>query len=315
MMEKDRSQLVSSQMSIGYHPTSSLDEYYKKYYPKIFVDDVVAALIPYRVRSGSGFRVRIDPADRDLEYLIARGLGDPSHRLEDAVRNLFVSCASRVMIEGEAIYEIVYCSDPFDHSIVEFRLAPIHAQTLTKRRKKLIQRIPKSIARDLGVPSTIELIPDRIFAFRALSPVVGDLKGIMDSLSRFSGVFPTFVEVVDMKELGQFDSAEFDRAQLLAVAEATKAIGWNARGLFDENMLDYYRVHRDLVFQEFMVEFRAEILATLNQGLKTIGRQIGFTAMIKIEGLPTIEEVHKARVRLESGDGTFREILEPFRNR
>src|SRR5208337_4313626 len=46
-----------------------------------------------------------------------------------------------------------------------------------------------------------------------------------------------------------------------------KKIGWNVRQLFEDDMLEYYILHRRLLFEKFKIELRQSILATLNIGL------------------------------------------------
>ena len=109
-----------------------------------------------------------------------------------------------------------------------------------------------------------------------------------------------------------YDSSNQVHSQKLALAEAGKAIGWNARGLFQEDVLEFYSLKRHLLFERFKIELRNSILTTLNHGLKLAGKEMGFSAEIIIEGLPTIDHVEKAESELESGTQPFAEIYKPF---
>jgi hypothetical protein len=109
-----------------------------------------------------------------------------------------------------------------------------------------------------------------------------------------------------------YDSSQHFRSQHVAVAAATKALGWNARGLFSDDTLEYYELHRQLRFERFKIALREGILTTLNSTLQRVGRELGFSAKLHIEGLPIHSDVERADEMLASGSGTFRDVLEPF---
>ncbi len=99
---------------------------------------------------------------------------------------------------------------------------------------------------------------------------------------------------------------------MLALAEAGKLIGWNARGLCQEQTLEYYEIYRKLLFERFKIELRTSILGTLNKGLDKAGQKLGFSGQLEIEGLPTLKDIEAAQAHLAVGDQPFREIVEPF---
>ena len=109
-----------------------------------------------------------------------------------------------------------------------------------------------------------------------------------------------------------YDISEHNVWRKRAIADAGKLIGWNARGLIQEDTLEYYILHRQLLFEQFQIELRNSILATLNDGLKRAGRLVGFDAQICIKGLPTLGDVATARAELLAGSKPFKEILQPF---
>lgn len=98
----------------------------------------------------------------------------------------------------------------------------------------------------------------------------------------------------------------------LALAKATRIIGWNARQLFQNEALEYYLTHRFLSFESFKIALRDNILKTLNEGLERAGKIVGFKAHILVTGLSSRSDVEAAMGRLKAGNSTFKEILEPF---
>ncbi len=128
------------------------------------------------------------------------------------------------------------------------------------------------------------------------------------------GILPDFA-LASMRSGGRsvpFDTEAHLRTRHMALAEATSAIGWNARWSFDGDVLEYYLLDRQLTFEQFKIELRDEILATLNVGLRRIGTEMGFRAQVVLEGLPTLTDVVTARERLSSGNIAFKELTDPF---
>jgi hypothetical protein len=98
----------------------------------------------------------------------------------------------------------------------------------------------------------------------------------------------------------------------LALVEAVKPIGWNARGTFNNCVLSYYWIRMSLTFEKFKIRLREAMLATLNRSLQRIGEKVGFKAEIKMEGLPTIADVDNASDQLASGAMPFTEVMKVF---
>jgi hypothetical protein len=109
-----------------------------------------------------------------------------------------------------------------------------------------------------------------------------------------------------------FDASVHTRSHHLAVADACKNLGWNARSIDNEGMLDYYVLTRDLRFERFKAELRAYLLKTLNEGLARIGREVSFCGRLSIEGVPTLADVEVAESELAAGSKSFKKVMEPF---
>jgi hypothetical protein len=110
-----------------------------------------------------------------------------------------------------------------------------------------------------------------------------------------------------------FEAGSHIYAQKLALAAATRQIGWNARGLFSDEISEFYTLKRQLQFERFKIELRDDILATLNQGLKTSFRKLELDCEVSIKGLLTIAEVEKADAALDAGTIPFADIWNLFR--
>jgi hypothetical protein len=109
-----------------------------------------------------------------------------------------------------------------------------------------------------------------------------------------------------------YDYGIHRRSLEIALATATRDVGWTARGLFRESILSYYEVHMHLVFERFKLQLREAFLATLNEALSRIGSRLNFEGRITISGLPTTQEIDSAMIELRSGSTAFTVLMEPF---
>jgi hypothetical protein len=98
----------------------------------------------------------------------------------------------------------------------------------------------------------------------------------------------------------------------LALVEAVKPIGWNARGSYNDCVTSYYWIRLMLTFERFKIELRHTMLAKLNDALKRIGQKLGFEAQIEINGLPMRVDVTNALGKLDLGEAPFTEVMKPF---
>ncbi len=119
-------------------------------------------------------------------------------------------------------------------------------------------------------------------------------------------------ELVSEQKRTHYDVKAHIHMHNVALANSTKLFGWNARLLFQGEALEYYLIHRNLLFERFKIELRDSIVKTLNEGVKHAGSKLGFTNEIVITGLPTINDVQTAFEHLQKGDASFEEILAPF---
>jgi len=293
-------------------------DYFRQSYTHMLIEDVAASIMPIGGRSQNRpFRVLLTPADPKVEELIEGGIAhrDYNGDLAESVCDFFHECAQTIMAFGEAVYEIVYLSKPSDGTIVRFELGFIQPRTVMHRRGKLVQYVPLEAARRLNVPQYVQLLPERVLTFKPPAYVNDKLEHIMKCLSFLSThMLPDFALPAMAGEIKSipYDSSVFLRSQKLALADAGKLIGWNARGIVEGEVLEYYWLHRQLIFERFKIELRDTILRTLNEGLELAGRDVGFSGQLKFEGLPTLDDVKDAEAHLAAGDMPFKEVLKPF---
>jgi hypothetical protein len=284
----------------------------------MLIEDVSLGIMPIGGRTKrSGFKVAVTPPSKSVGELIWGALErrDHSRDFAGAVCDFFRECAQTIMIFGEATYEIVYLSEPNEKAPSGFELMIIQPRTVTRRGGQFVQYVPEGVAKQRRVPRYIPLSADRILEFGAPPFVRRKLTNIMANLGILSTLLmPEFALQLPQENTPQvpYDASMHVKAHKLAIAEASKFIGWVDRGLFEDEALEYYTLHRLLLFEMFKVEMRNGILSTLNEGLTRAGKELGFTGQLEIEGLPTLKDVEVARINLAEGKCTFKEVLEPF---
>jgi hypothetical protein len=114
------------------------------------------------------------------------------------------------------------------------------------------------------------------------------------------------------KENIPYDFKAHMRSMDLALVEAVKPVGWNARGSFNGRVTSYYWIRLMLNFEKFKIELRHSMLATLNDALKRIGQKLGFEAQIDISGTPLHVDVTDALRKLDLGEVPFTEVMKAF---
>lgn len=288
-------------------------DYYTELYPRMLIDDVNARMVPLKAGGKTDFKVLLKPQDRIIEALVTSAISrhEYSDALTYAVEDFLRSCVDSIMTYDESVFEIVYLSD--SKSVVGFELVYIHPLSVRNRQGKLLQYVPVEIARKWNVSEYVELCPDNILVFSPPKHLRGKLRQIMECLYLLSVRLPGSLLLDQMRNDAKpmpYDSTANLVSEKRALAAAGKAIGWNARDLFREDALEYYLIHRRLLFERFAIEIRESIMTTLNEGLSRAGKRIGFSAQLSIEGVPTLQDVENAETHLESGDLPFRQVLQ-----
>jgi len=315
---------ICSRKSVGYYYYDyySLDEkdpiresfpsYDESFYPGMFIQDVMMSIIPYS-QSKWALKAFIEPANDKIENLIINAISTETHYrtdLNEELKDFIPKCAHNMLAFGESVYEIVYFSDVKTNEIKKFILVRVPPKTLHWHDDKLMQYIPKKIAKELNKPQYVELSTENIMFFKPSGYF--QWENIMKQLELLSiSPVPSFVFDTEGRRIPyDFDKQVYTRK--LAVAETIKTIGWNARSSFQDEILEYYELHMNLLFQKFLIRLRNDIIDNLNKCLLNIGNKVGFSVELKIEGLPKLEDVNKIENHLKSGSMNFNDIRNSF---
>lgn len=280
----------------------------------MLLEDVGMSMIPVR-----GANVNLNPPDEIAEQIVAEAISfrDHGRDLPWAAHQFFNLCARRVMVHEEDVYAIVYLSPSEGENPIDFDLVPIHPATVTRVEGTLAQYVPITHRQEPDVPEHIELSEELAVTFRApdhLQATISRTLANLDSVG--SSIMPDWAmeELAMSRKSVPFDGSAHRRAHGLAIAEACRDLGWDARSLNNEkaNVLEYYWLHRRLRFERFKIELRDKLLETLNEVLTRTEQEVGICGQLTLEGVPSLEDVDAAESYLVAGKISFKDVLEPF---
>ncbi|MGP8024538.1 MAG: hypothetical protein ACLQG5_03830 [Methanobacterium sp.] len=324
-MVKNDINLNSSQKSVEYFADyhgegdpvfESIINYYLLGYPSVLIEDVGAFIIPSS-RSPWNLNAVLEPQDQKIEDLISKAIfvdrfGQLKYyrtSLSDSLSDFIQDCAKIIMAFGEAIYEIVYYSHPESEEIIEFKLVNIPSKTVEWKENKLMQYIPKKAAQEFNKHQYLELSPENIVFFKPPKYIHWQkMMNRLDALNK--SPIPTFIYQNGSNV--PYDKHLHKYTQQLAIADTTKVIGWNANFSFQEYIIEFYNLHRFLLFKKFLIILRNDILNKLNECISRVGNKIEFTTKLKIEGLPTLKDVEIMEKQLKEGTINFKKIYQSF---
>ena len=96
------------------------------------------------------------------------------------------------------------------------------------------------------------------------------------------------------------------------LARATRELGWNGRGIFQDRIADFHWAVRELRWRHFCIDLRDEVLSRLKDAFTRSGALLGAHPRLVVEGLPTPAKIHEAQNRLKAGGTRFDTLLELF---
>jgi len=280
-------------------------------------EDVSLGIMPIGGRSSRpDFKVTLCPADKSAKEIIAAGLNRRDYgygrSLADSLYEFFRLLAADLCAAEQAVFEIVYLEEPQTEKVIGFELAFISENQIVEKKGQLYQSVPPELARERNISQLIPLAREDLMIFKAPADFEKPLRDVRQNLGQLDEKRFPMMMLEATKTNTPYDFIAHQRSMKLALVEAVKPIGWNARGSFNDCVLSYYWIHMSLTFEKFKIQLREAMLTTLNGGLERIGEKIGFKAQIKIDGLPTLADVDTASNNLNSGAMPFTEVMKPF---
>lgn len=323
MRYRDDDDRVSSRRSYDYWNLDELDEGPLRrrltggfdgtgFYGYMLLQDV-EHLFPWGRGLDEGFTATIEG---DSSSAISQMIRDafPSHDgargLEDSVRQFFGQTAQQMVGWGAARYEIEFLSETRTANPTGFRLAMLRHGSFGRHRGKAVQFVPPSASENRTRRGLhyVELDPEAIATFalpRAQRAEVSQAVAFLVAASEAEGS-RTDLLVESAKGYSFTTHAASTRELLL---EATRPIGWTARGVGRERELDPFLAWRNLRFARFKAQLREQILSEFNRALTFAGARIGFGAQLAIDGTVSVEDFDVALDDLVHGRRPLAELV------
>jgi hypothetical protein len=315
-MNKRRSiEPIRRQRTIFYSSSGNIERPVE-FYMHMFPEDVALSIMPIGGRSSRpDFKVTISPADRRTEQIIAAGLNESHSRdsLANALYDFFRMSAASLCAVDRLVFEIVYLEDRESGKPVGFELVFVNADQIVETGGQIYQSIPPEIAVEHNVAALIPLSREDLITFKPPKDFEKALRDMRAGLSQLDKMQLPAIMLEATKNNIPYDFKAHQRSMKLALVEIVKPIGWYARGSFNDQVLSYYWIRLMLTFEQFKIQLRNTMLATLNEGLQCIGQKMDFKAQIQIDGLPTLTDVDAAIQNLNSGAMAFTEVMAPFK--
>jgi hypothetical protein len=299
---------------------------------RMFLDDIHAQLFPYGGETKDQTEVLIvegggDAAAEHVEALLSYGSADYGrHRPSEAFCEWAQNLVSTLLTSGSAKQElapIVACEGEIER-IVGYALLPLRGLLLSEPGGGCWQILPKRSLLHVddgwrrAVPSGRRFI--RLPASRTVSArLPWKLRSLRDTVAALgflrSGPPMRFVTPLppESKQRGvPFDFSNFRRTEATALASIAADSGWSGRSDFDRRASEFYIVHRYLRFERALVHLRSLAVDTLNGVLRRIGPVIGMECQVRIQGLPTSDDVQTAFDDLKAGRISATELIKRF---
>lgn len=339
--------LRSTRRSLAYIPDDDPDPKLRKYIEKhrtrwtgslgyMFSEDI-GHLLPFGHGLDDGFTARLVPENQDVHDLVLSSLrtfnGTP-RTLVDGARSCLEDLGKH-LISGSTIFEVEYlytnseavqgdCQPPTGNTDIQdqqpesetgelpvaFRIGWIAPGTVCKRLRRYIQYVPAEFAdghtirglhyRELDRNNLVSI--DLGWRHKA---ALRRSHAVMEADDKYDATPYMMLKA----SISEFDIDRFKVERAQSVLRGTRDIGWSARTLFDEHMLDPYMIWRRLQFQRLKISIRDAALAALNRMLTQAGERMGFEAQLQIEGLISQADVDDAEAALKDGSRPLLDLI------
>lgn len=326
----------TSQKSTRFYVSSDTkrNELQPAMYTHMFIEDLHLGIMPIGWRPERyKFQCTLEPSSDEVEKLIINGLptshATPYYFTESICE--FVEEATHLLsYYGKAYYEIAYVyEDDKKAKIKGFQLINISNNNIKDTLGFYWQYIPKEvleyrkrervfISQDEDDKETerrfIWLPKKSIFTLNFPRQLGGkrQLKNILSGLRWASQETVPKFYMKDMEVQKQpkgYDFSTYRDNQDIFVLKLTRRLGWPARSLSSDKLLEFYTLYRYLKFARTQAVLREYIINKLNTLLCKLGKTIGFKAKIVISNCISSEQLEKSMNDLIDGKLQFSEVV------
>jgi hypothetical protein len=268
----------------------------------MFIEDLQVRTIPSRWRSDEP-PVKLEGTEEECARLgdVCASLGGDHYRPEENVTAALEQIVLHLAHHGQVLFELLRDGNG---SVVGFW--PFSPHGVYRLPGIYLQIVPRQSSREVG---TRYVVLQSANVWRTEMPCelggMGGYVATLNAISRWPSLGPDFyTEDIKRQELPRdFNFADYRKAFEAHRYRATRTWGWNGRDWSLQYITEYYQFHRFLTFRWAQAVLRSHIIREFNRLLK----QIGSSALVVLEGLPSPEEILKARDRMALGEIDFAE--------
>jgi len=290
----------------------------------MLMEDIHLGIMPLGGKSkNANFAVKIDPPSKEVENLIRIGFPNRQGYQQDLIQTVcdFIDEEAHALAYyGNNYYEIVYYySDEKRKKIDGFMVESIPPYCVKTLLGVYWQFIPQEAMKRSEQKRRFVLLPRKRILMLSMPKELGGSnkhKKVLSDLRWLSSCSIPEFAMKDTEKQQQTKGYEFSlyREGLSAfLAGTTRHLGWIARGMFSDRSLKMYQIYRSLMFERSKSIIREQILCMMNNSLELIGEEMGFSAKIVLEGIPTHKDYNDYIRKLLDGELQFSEAIKLMR--
>lgn len=297
---------ITGVVNTGYKRLVSHDDYKADLY--MFMEDMTNFIMPFSHRV-KNLKVILIPKNDKKERLIIESFNNNHDRnLADAVGEFIRETGQSLFSHSEVFYEVKVTKNE-QGKITKLELFDIYAPSMIKVLGYYFQFIPWKAAESAGTKAGIRRIPNESVLHIKFPDGLGGKSGIKRIIKRLASLSKVFIPDFQMNNLDQkkqtgFDLDTYIEAKYVEKAQLTKKMGWNQRKIPDNTILEYYSIHRHLMFAHSQSLIREHILMQLNMVI-----QKHLNTKIEMTGLLTTKQINEELKLLNQGDLEFNKLF------
>lgn len=327
-MKPDDDSLISTRKSRFFFPAGDglLEERVRNasfdgFYTSVLYEDL-GRIMPFEFGRSADCRALVVGSDSDRAWpIIERGISQTNTRtLSDALEEFVDLTARKMIFAGSVTYEVTYFyvaenqGERLTSRPVAFSLDIIDPSVYSTLNGMPIQYVPATMRDSVVDPSGLryislekaDLVTFQLGAQMAQS--VASTVGFLKAVNNDNGSGSRFFDG-SRGTVNGYDFKEHQRRRAALFMNSTQVVGYNFRGLFEDQCLAPYSVWRQLRFLKFLVDLRDSILGQLDVALANIAKRIGFDARIETVGLVTRQDIDAAFGSLELGRLSLNDLM------
>lgn len=273
----------------------------------MFIEDFYQHIVPIYGVKHDKVQCSIIPHNPNFEATLVDLLpythqfGEPDFK--DAILDTIQEIAYHVVHHGSVVWEFVRSrNEDGDDS---YKLEVVRGDNVVVKKKFIVQELPDEVVKKRGCPRVIKIPRTKCFIIR-FPETLGGYKKYIRFLSDFRKLEQDSKTRRYLKNplagFRGYDIKEHNRAHSVALYRKSKLFMWDHRDSRNEMLTSYYNMHRRFSFGKTRIMLRDHLIQELERIVSELSTRFGEKAMLKIEGLPSLDSVMGTLSKWESGE-------------